>query len=188
MKWLCREMNEDEIYNLRLEDRQMIYYISQWPWRRWQRQALYRNIRRTFNLNVNTMSIQDFKALGEFFCGMDSSDIASIPPELYYSMATFVGELVTCDYNQMRSLLAKARSTQAFGEIEHWEERHVIAIGSAICKSTIGLLNCLVHNQLCIFSGESTKIELNKKVTNCPVFTKKSFSSNLYEPLTKKVN
>ncbi|XP_075257630.1 uncharacterized protein LOC142349757 isoform X2 [Convolutriloba macropyga] len=132
MKWLCREMNEDEIYNLRLEDRQMIYYISQWPWRRWQRQALYRNIRRTFNLNVNTMSIQDFKALGEFFCGMDSSDIASIPPELYYSMATFVGELVTCDYNQMRSLLAKARSTQAFGEIEHWEERHVIAIGSAI--------------------------------------------------------
>ena len=134
MKWLCREFNEDEIFNLKLEDRQVIYYISNWPWRMWQRQALFRNIRRTFNLNVNTMSITEFKALGEFFCGMDSSDIAGIPPEMYYAMATFVGDLVTCNYDQMRSLLAKARSTQAFGEIEHWEERHVLAIGSAICE------------------------------------------------------
>ncbi len=83
MGYIALTMQEWELRALKLDNVQVNYFVAEWPWDKWQREALYENIRRSFNLYPSAMEPWEIKALGEFFCGMRHQDMARVYTETY---------------------------------------------------------------------------------------------------------
>lgn len=121
-------------------------------------------------LPASNLSSTELTALGNFICGMLSTEIDTISPAVYMDSAETVGGLTHCSTSQLQAFAALAKHSDAFGnDISLWDESTVTTAGI--------LVGALSVNEISALSpGQIDSIDPNM-ISYFPVEAMKSFTS-----------
>ncbi|XP_063402694.1 uncharacterized protein LOC134686822 [Mytilus trossulus] len=121
-------------------------------------------------LPASNLSSTELTALGNFICGMLSTEIDTISPVVYMDSAEAVGGLTHCSATQLQSFAGLAKHADAFGDdISQWDESTVSTVGILIGALSVSEVSALSPGQI-------DSIDPNM-ISYFPVEAMKSFTS-----------